>query len=167
MAMKDVQSVKVYPGERDEVKTRFLSFGWEYKDSQEVKTNDSQILTGRDEDYDYFQTQKGEHYVMLNFERDRSRPNYNELKSLEEQYYALKDPYCPEAPRFITKLWVILIGIGLIAYVIPGIILLVIHIIIHVKKSKTYNEKYASYIRKSAEVRAKREEILTKAQALV
>lgn len=145
----------------------FSHLVWEYKDAQEVKTNDSQILTGRDEDYDYFQTQKGEHYVMLNFERDRSRPNYNELKSLEEQYYAIKDPYCPEAPHFITKLWLILIGIGLFAYVIPGIILLVIHIIVHVKKSKTYNEDYAFYARKSTEVHAKRKEILTKAQALV
>ncbi|MCH5149791.1 MAG: hypothetical protein J1G30_03910 [Spirochaetales bacterium] len=167
MAMKDVKSVKVHPSERDEVKTRYLSFGWEYKDSQEVKTNDSQIFTGRDDKYEYYETQKGVHYVMLNFERDRSRPNYNELKSLEEQYDAIEDPYCPDAPRFITILWVILIGVGFVAYVIPGIILLVLHIIFHIKKSKAYNEDYASYTRKCAEISTQREEILTKAQALV
>ena len=167
MAMKDNVSIPVSPSERDETVTLFQSFGWDYKNENEVLTNESQVLTGRDEEYEHYKVIPGQHYIRLYFERDRSRQNYEELKSLEKQYFAIKDPYYPEAPRFITKLWLILIGVGLLAYVIPGIILLVIHIILHVKKSKEYNEDYATYTRKSAEVRSQREEILSKAQALV
>lgn len=168
MAMKITKSTTVEPGTEDNETNIWRSFGWELVGSQEVRTQDTQVFTGQDSDgTEHYRTTKGVHYVKLTFERDPARPNYNELKSLEEQYYAIKDPYYPEAPRFITMLWLILIVVGFIAYVIPGIILLVIHIIVHVKKSKAYKEDYATYTRKSAEVRAQREEILAKAQALV
>ena len=169
MAMKELKSFEVAPGTEEMKIQEWRSFGWELVGApQEVRTQDTQVFTGQDSDgTEHYRTTKGVHYVKLTFERDPARPNYNELKSLEEQYYAIKDPYYPEAPRFITMLWLILIVVGFIAYVIPGIILLVIHIIVHVKKSKAYKEDYATYTRKSAEVRAQREEILAKAQALV
>ncbi|MDE6244163.1 MAG: hypothetical protein K2M50_00730 [Treponemataceae bacterium] len=168
MAMKEIESFNVAPSEEADTRKLWLSFGWELKSTQEVKTNDSQVFTGQDSDgTEHYRTTAGEHHIKLTFERDPERKNYNELKSLEEQYYAIKDPYYPEAPRFITLLWLILIGVGLVAYVIPGIILLIIHIIIHVKKSKTYKEDYAYYTEKMNEVLAQRKEILAKAQALV
>ena len=169
MAMKETRSFEVAPGTDEATIQEWRSFGWELVGApQVVRTSDSQVFTGQDSDgTEHYTTTKGVHYIKLTFERDPARPNYNELKSLEGEYRSIKDPYYPEAPRFITKLWLILIGVGLLAYVIPGIILLVIHIILHVKKSKEYNEDYATYTRKSAEVRSQREEILTKAQALV
>ena len=167
MAMKDTKSIPVTPGEQDETITLFSSFGWEYKNATEVATNDSQILTGRDEEYEHYKIIPGQHYIRLFFERDRERQNYAELKSLEEQYYAIKDPYCPEPPQFITKLWLILIGVGLLLWVIPGIILLIVHIVLHVKKTKQWNEDFAVYQEQQNAVNAQREEILAKAQALV
>lgn len=167
MAMKDIFNVTVDPSKRNEAIMLYQSFGWEYKSENEVKTNDSQILTKSTEEYNEYTTIKGTHYIRINFERDRSRQNYAELKSLEEQYSAIKDPYYPDSPRFITIVWLILIGIGLFAYVVPGIILLIIHIIFYAKKKKQFDEDYVSYTKKMNEVRVQREEILAKAQALV
>lgn len=167
MAMKDIFNVTVDPSKRNEAIMLYQSFGWDYKSENEVKTNDSQFLTKSTEEYNEYTTIKGTHYIRINFERDQTRQNYAELKSLEEQYFAIKDPYCPDLPRFVTKVWLILIGIGLVAYVIPGIILLVIRIIVYVKKKKQFDEDYVSYTKKMDEIRVQREEILAKAQALV
>ena len=168
MAMKDIKTKQVPPNREEETIKLFQTFGWELKSTQEIKLQANSSFVGQDADgTEHYHVHAAEHYIKLTFERDPERPNYNELKSLEEQYYALKEPYYPEAPRFITKLWLILIGVGLLAYIIPGVILLVIHIIVHVKKSNAFNEDYAFYTKKMAEVRSQREEILTKAQALV
>lgn len=168
MAMKEIESFNVDPCDEASTRKLWQSFGWELKSTQEVRTNDSQVFTGQDSDgNEYYRTTAGVHYIKLTFERDPERKNYNELKSLEEQYKAIKNPPCPEAPRFITKLWLILIAVGLLLWVLPGVILLIIHIVAHVKKSKAYKEDYPIYTKKMNEVLAQRQEILAKAQALV
>lgn len=167
MAMKEIKSINVDPSDHGDAIRVFQSFGWEYKNEQEVKTNDSQILTGRDSEYEYYKTIRGEHYIRLTFERDPAREHYDELKSLEVQYYEVRDPYYPTKPSFITILWAILVVVGFILYVVPGVIMFVLRLIFYFKGIKEWNEDCAIYARKSAEARAKREEILTKAQALV
>lgn len=168
MAMKEIKSLNVEPSDESKTIELFQTFGWELKSTQDVRTADSQIFTGQDNDgTEHYQTEKGVHYIRIIFERDPARANYAELKSLEEQYYALKEPYCPYPPSFITLLWVILIGIGLIACIIPGVILLIVHIIVFVKQNKKYKKDYSVYTEEMNEFRAKQEEILTKARALV
>lgn len=168
MAMKEFKSKTVAPGTEEAEISIWQSFGWELVGApQEVRTSDSQRLTGRDEDYEYYETIKGVHYIKLSFERNPERPHYEELKSLETQYYSIKNPYCPDAPRFITFLWLILIVLGLAAYVIPGVILLILHIISHIKKSKKWNEDFSKYQQELNLVNSQRKEILSKAQALV
>lgn len=167
MAMKDTKSIPVTPGEQDETITLFSSFGWEYKNATEVATNDSQILTGRDEEYEHYKIIPGQHYIRLFFERDRSRQNYEELKKLEEEYFGLKEPSLWEKPQLITKLWLILIGVGLLLYVLPGIILLVIHIVKYVKDTKFWNSSYERYQTEMTSFNTRQKEILDKAQALV
>lgn len=165
MAMKEIKTFEVEPGTEEATIQLWQTFGWELVGApQEIYNRDSHLERKSNDMYSVTTTT---HYIKLTFERDPKREHYNELKSLEEQYYAIEEPDCPDAPRFITILWVILIGVGFVAYVIPGIILLVLHIIFHIKKSKAYNEDYASYTRKCAEISTQREEILTKAQALV
>lgn len=170
MAMPDTKTEQNVPPEYvDEVVRRYLSFGWKKTGQSETKTNDSQIKTGQDENYEYFTTIKGEHSYSLFFERDREQPHYDELKSLEEQFYALKvtTKLGWERPQFITKFWLILIVIGLLLWVIPGIILLIFHIVSYKKNSKLWDSIYDKYQKELASVTAQREEILTKAQALV
>ena len=145
------------------------SFGWELVGApQEIRTQDSQVFTGQDSDgTEHYRTTAGVHYIKLTFERDPERKNYSELKSLEGQYYAIKDPYCPEPPHLITILWSILIVAGLIFLIVPGVILLIVHIVSYVKKTKQWNEDYAACQKKLDSVNAQRQEILAKAQSLV
>lgn len=110
-----------------------------------MKTQDVQIKTGTDENYEYYETRPGDHYFKLSFERAPSRQNYSELKSLEEQYYSIKNPVFPYAPSFISLLWIILMVGGLLLYVIPGIILLIVHIVRYVKQNKKWHEDYLIY----------------------
>ena len=166
MALKEFKSITVSPDtEEDEIRL-WQTFGWELVGApQEVRTADSQIKTGADEDYEYYKTIAGVHYIKLSFERKPDREHYEELKQLETQYYELKDPYCPYPPSF--KVWLILIIIGFIFYLIPGIILLVVGINSHRKKTKQWNEDYSAYQEELKSVKAKREEILAKAESLV
>ncbi len=169
MAMKELKTFSVIPGKEEQEIQIWRSFGWELVGApQEVRTADSQVFTGQDSDgTEHYQTTAGVHYIKLTFERDPERKNYSELKSLEEQYYGLEEPTLWEKPKLITKLWLILIGVGLLIYVVPGIILLVIHIIKYVKDTKLWNSSYERYRTKMASFNAQQQEILSKAQALV
>ena len=166
MALKEFKSITVSPGtEEDEIRL-WQTFGWELVGApQEVRTADSQIKTGADEDYEYYKTIAGVHYIKLSFERKPDRQNYEELKSLETQYYELEDPYCPEPPSF--KGWLIAIIIGFIFYFVPGVILLVIGIKSHRKNTKQWEEDYPIYQEKLKSVKEQRESILAKAESLV
>jgi len=167
MAMKDIKSITVAPSAEESSVRLFQSFGWELKSTQEVKTQDAQIFTGQDRDgTEHYRTTKGEHYIKLTFERDPARQNYAELKSLESQYYGVNEPDCPVEPGF-GLIWVVLIIIGLIAMVFPGIIILVLRIIFYIKKKKTWEAAFAVYQKESAEAESKRSSLLSKAQSLV
>lgn len=166
MALKEFKSITVSPGTEENEIRLWQTFGWELVGApQEVRTADSQIKTGADENYEYYKTVEGVHYIKLSFERKPERQNYEELKSLETQYYELEDPRYPVRPSF--KIWLILIIIGFIFYIIPGIILLVVGIKSYRKKTKQWNEDYSAYQEKLKTVEAKREEILAKAESLV
>ena len=169
MAMKELKSFSVAPGTEEEEIQLWRSFGWELVGApQEVRTADSQVFTGQDSDgTEHYQTTAGVHYIKLTFERNPERKNYSELKALEEQFDSLKKPTIWEKPQLITKLWLILIGVGLLLYVLPGIILLVIHIIKYKKDTKLWNSSYERYQTELASFNAQRQEILAKAQALV
>lgn len=167
MAMKENKSVQVAPSQREEVVTLFNSFGWELKTENEVKTEGRQVYDHEDDENLYFKTIPGEHYIRLGFERDTGRQNYSELKDLEQQYISVNTPTIWEAPRFITKLWVILIVVGLLFYVVPGIILLVVHIIKYKKDTELWNSRYEKYKVELAAAEKEQADILAKAQALV
>ena len=120
-----------------------------------------------DENYEYYTTIKGQHTYTLFFERDRGRPNYDELKALETEYHAIKDSECPGVVPLFTKFWLIAIGIGIILYVVPGIIMLVVRIKKHSDSKKSFDILYPKWKEEVAANDAKRAEILAKAQALV
>jgi hypothetical protein len=168
MAMKDIKSITVAPDEEEESVKLFQSFGWELKSTQEVKTQDVQTFTGQDSDgTEHYQTKSGEHYIKLTFERDPARQNYAELKTLEGQYYGVDIPVCPKSPTLFSMIWIILIIVGLIAMIFPGVIILVLKIVFYVKKKKAYNIAYAAYQKDKTAANSKRSEIISKAQSLV
>jgi hypothetical protein len=168
MAMKDIKSITVAPEYEEGSVRLFQSFGWDLKSTQEVKTQDVQTFTGQDSDgTEHYQTKSGEHYVKLTFERDPARQNYAELKTLEAQYYDVDSPVSPTSPRLFNLLWIILIIIGFVAMIVPGVIILVLKIVFYIRKKKAYNIAYASYRKDKTAAENKRSEILSKAQSLV
>ena len=165
MAMKELKTFSVNPGTEEREIQIWRSFGYELVGApQEIYNQDSHLENDGD---DLKNVTTTTHYIKLTFERDPERKNYSELKSLEEQYYGLKEPTLWEKPKLITKLWLILIGVGLLIYVVPGIILLVIHIIKYVKDTKLWNSCYERYRNEMASFKAQQKEIIDKAQALV
>jgi len=99
MAIKDIESIQVAPGEEDKVTRLWMSFGWELKNKQRVKTQDVQKYAGQSSDRTttYYETTKGVDFFELTFERNPERKNYTELKSLEKQYYAVNFPSPPSS----------------------------------------------------------------------
>ena len=167
MAMKDFQSLQVTPGDEDATVRLWMSFGWELKNKQRVKTADSQRFTGQDNDgTEHYQTTFGVDFFELTFERDPERKNYSTLKSLENEYYSIKDPPYPEEPVLFGKIWLILGFGGLLLYG-AGLLIIIWRIVRFAKLKKKFNEDYPVYTKECAEKESQRNGILGKAQALV
>ncbi|WP_461257213.1 hypothetical protein [Treponema sp. R80B11-R83G3] len=81
-----------------------MSFGWELKNNQRVKTQDVQRFTGQDSNgTEHYKTTRGVDFIKLTFERDPERKNYAELKALEEQYYAPLPDFYARPPKDIES----------------------------------------------------------------
>jgi len=168
MAIKDFQSIQVAPGEEDGAVRLWMSFGWELKNKQRVKTQDVQKYTGQSSDLStsYYETTKGVDFFELSFERDPERKNYTQLKSLEDEYYSIQDPDYPEVPILFGKIWLILGFGGLLLYG-AGLLIIIWRIVRYNKLKKKFNEDYPVYKKECSEKENKRNEVLKKAQALV
>ena len=176
MAMKEMKSVEVTPENEDKTVQLWMSFGWELKNNQRVKTQDVQKYTGQDsKGTAYYQTTKGVDFVKLTFERDPERKNYAQLKALEEQYDSIPDPVLPpqdyDYPVMFGCLWGLLTAVGIFAGIIPGVIIIVWRLIRHKKLMAEVEPKRQAWLAKKAEaereVVRKRNELLKKAQSLV
>jgi len=99
MAIKDFETIDVAPEDEKKTVQVWMSFGWELKNTERIKTQDVQKYTGQDRDgTKYYQTTKGDDFVKLTFERDPERKNYAELKALEKQYYAKLPSFQASSP---------------------------------------------------------------------
>jgi len=101
---KETKFIDVSPSAVEKTIEQWGWFGWELMGApQEVKTQDAQIYTGQGTDgTKYFETTKGEHYVKITFQREKSNPNYAELCELEQKYnnsQVPSEPYRPVAPE--------------------------------------------------------------------
>jgi len=191
MAMKDFKSVSgVAPGKEDEVVRLWMSFGWELKDKQRVKTQDAQKYAGQSSDLktSYYETVQGVDFFELTFERDPDRKNYAELVELEKQYYAplpsvpKKVPAPSEKPKMFGTKWIIITIIGLFLSIFPGVIIILWRLISYPSKSASWRQEKEAYDRSSSpeavaertsaekalsEAKKKRSETLEKAKSLV
>jgi len=180
MAMKDIKSVQVAPGDEDGTARLWMSFGWELKNKQRVKTQDVQKYTGQDsKGTKFYETTKGDDFFEMTFERDPERQNYAELVSLEKQYYGMKKPadyppYQPDPVKRFGLLWGILAFVGILLYVLPGIAIIIWRCVSYSKRKRKYEEALKAYEEKAktyettcSDYKRKREEILKQAQSLV
>jgi hypothetical protein len=163
---KEIKSISVEPSAEESTINLWQSFGWDLKSTQEVKTQDVQLYTGQSSDgTEHYRTTRGEHYVKLTFERDPTRQNYTELKSLEGQYYNISDPYCPIKPVRFGLVWCVLAIIGCM-WIVPGLIIIIWRCVSYPKKKKLWDEEYADYENKRDATRKNRLELLEKAKSL-
>jgi len=146
---KEIKSINVDPSEEEETVSEWQSFGWEFKSTQEVKTADSSHLERRGDTL-YNVTRSGDHYVKLTFERDPARQNYAELVSLEKQYRAVPGPGTP--PVRFGKIWLIISGIGLVFYIVPGVLIIIWRCVSYSKKDKKWKADYNNWATKRAEI---------------
>lgn len=184
MAMKEIKSFSVQPGEEEDTIQLWQSFGWELKGApQEIYNKDSHIESKGDDLYNVTTTT---HYIKLTFERDPERKNYDELKSLETQYHELKDPYDPycDKPRIFfgtlitiisVILWIVILGnffdkfpvlLGISVFLgFPAI--LIFRLVTYPKRRKAWKNTCEIYNNELDVVNSKREEIVSKAQNLL
>jgi len=148
---KETKFIEVEPNEVNSTLEVWQNFGWESMGIQEIKTQDVQIFTGQDRDgTEHYKTKRGENYVKITFQRDKSMPNYAELVELESIYCSSppSKPDEPEKPSMFGFIWVILTIVGLIAWVIPGIIIIIWRIVRYSGLKKNYDETYPQYRKK-------------------
>ena len=58
---KEIKSISVAPSAEEKTINLWQSFGWEFKSTQEIKTQDVQVYTGQAGDTWYYETKRGEH----------------------------------------------------------------------------------------------------------
>jgi len=166
MAMKDLKSIQVAPEEEEKTVQLWMSFGWELKNNQRVKTQDVQVFTGQDKDgTKHYQTTRGEDFVKLTFERDPERKNYAELKALEEQYYTPL-PSVPPAvtfpdsePKRVGALWIVLMVLTC-WLLIPPVLILVLRLATYKSRVEKWEQKKAVFDKNQAEANVARSEAL-------
>ncbi len=188
MALKDVKSIEVKPADEDQTVQLWMSFGWELKSNQRIKTQDVQRFTHQDSDgTKHYETTFGVDFIKLTFERDPERKNYAELVELEKLYNTPL-PSIPTPPSFDENEpkrmgfgWGILSVVGLLLYIIPGVIIIIWRLASYNKRVAKWKEKKDNYEKKSvkdneayneavkanSEAKKKRSEALEKARALV
>jgi hypothetical protein len=168
MAMKDIKSIDVNPADEEKTTRLWMSFGWELKNNQRVKTQDVQKFTGQDSDgTEHYVTARGVDFIKLTFERNPEIKNYSELKSLEEQYYSVKFPSPPDEPVRFGCLWLVLAVMGLFLMFVPGIAIIIWRCVSYSKKKEVFDKEYAVYKTAKADAKKKRQDLLEKAQSLV
>jgi hypothetical protein len=165
MAAKEIKSISVPPSAEEDTINQWQAFGWEFKSTQEVKTQDVQVFTGQDNDgTEHYRTTRGEHYIKLTFERDPSRQNYAKLCDLEERYNAPSYvPTKPTEPTMPTKrgcltiisilliiLGVYLVGVCLINnrppfLILPILLILILPGAILMMIQRGYSKKYTEW----------------------
>ena len=165
--MKETKFIEVGPDAVNSTIETWANFGWELMGTpQEINYTTTHRTQETDKHYSSEYTTTT-HYVKVTFQRDNSIPNYKELVALEQQYNSLKIPSSPDMPVRFGCLWIILAAIGLILYVIPGVIIIVVRCVRYSKKKEEYDVAYAEWEKTRDKVRNERTEIKNKARSLL
>ncbi len=115
MARYENKSLSVVPEREQETIDRYIRFGWELQNSQEVFNRDSHLEDRADGLYSVTTTTN---YIKLLFRRDTEMPHYEEIRAIERDYEAL-EPTASRLPEDLKLKWKILIPALLL---LPGIL---------------------------------------------
>ena len=148
---KEVKSIDVHPDAESSAIELFQSFGWEFHSVQEVNEN---YQERRGDDIYQVREKK----IKLTFQRERTMTNYAQLVELENKYYAVPNP--PLSPERFGMFWLIVSGIGLLMYVIPGVLIIIWRFV-------RYSKKYPEWEKQVKESTDRKKEILKRAKALL
>ncbi len=141
--MKESKSITLYETHKEnEVSTFWSKLGWELINSQEIFNKNSVDLG------DKVRTTTT-NYVKLTFKRDTEMKDYQKFKELENKYLAAETALenAKQADFSSTpKLNVVLLGILVLFWVVPG----VIYFVMHKKKVAKYKESGLAEASKNA-----------------
>jgi len=163
--MKETKFIEVNPKAVNSTIETWACFGWELMGQpQEIFSQATHRTQETDKHYssEYTTTTN---YVKITFQRDTSLPNYAKLVELEKTYN-ISSPVSPVSPALFGCLWIVLILIGLIAFIIPGVILLVWRIVRYVKLKKIYEQEFSAYMEKKKIWEQNREKARNEAKSL-
>jgi hypothetical protein len=148
---KETMTRQIHPDAQDAFINTYTLFGWELVSSQ-IVTDNYQEMRG---DTLYQVREKSANVSLV---RDTNMKNYSELASLQKKYEAV--PSAPYPPSAFSLPWVIITVIGLAAYVVPGVLIIIWRITSTRKKREYYEQLAAKY-------HAQEEEILRRCRQLV
>jgi hypothetical protein len=162
--MKETRFIEVGPDEVNKIIDVWATFGWELLGApQEINYSTTHRTQETDDHYssEYTTTTN---YVKITFQRDKEIKNYSQLASFQSDYEAVPRPGVPPSRFGIFKLfgipiWIIVSIIGLLLYVVPGVLIIIWRCVSYSKKNKQWDAEYDNMIKK-------REEILEKARSL-
>ena len=162
--MKETRFIEVGPDEVNRVIEVWATFGWELLGApQEINYSTTHRTQETDEYYssEYTTTTN---YVKITFQRDSEIKNYSELASFHIEYDAVPRPGVRPS-RFGTfklfgiPIWMIVSIIGLLIYVVPGVLIIIWRCVSYSNMKKQWDDDFDKMVKK-------REEILEKARAL-
>jgi len=163
--MKETKVVKADPNAVNSTIETWACFGWEMVGApQETNYTTTHRTQETDKHYSSEYTEKT-HYFSITFQRDNSMPNYAKLVELQNTYN-ISPPVSPVSPSLFGCLWMVLILIGLIAFVIPGVILIVWRIVRYVKLKKIYEQEFSAYMEKKKVWEQNKKNALNEAKSL-
>lgn len=137
--MLETKSLTVSPQEEQSIINVWTNFGWSLKSSQEINDTDSHLERRGDTLYN---VTTNKNYVKLVFERDTKMENYDKVSALEDKFYTLINKE-PELQH--VKISGIITVIGLLIYVIPGVLYLVFKLSKRSRLKKEYQAAYAKW----------------------
>ena len=117
MSRTETMAVQVHPRDEQSQIDLMQQFHWSVLGTQEIKTLDNHLERRGDT---IVQVSNTEHYVKLSFSRALDLPNLKEVKRLELEFFALKDPMRPKLFPGGLIVWAIasvIYGIGVAAWV--------------------------------------------------
>ena len=121
MDRTESKSIQVHPSDEQQQIDLMQKFHWSLLGSQDVKTKDSHLEQRGDSIYSVTET---EHYVKLTFTRDVALPHLENIKALENEFFALPEPTDPPIiplgcfGGIVLGALTLLYGLGLLIYLL-------------------------------------------------
>lgn len=137
--MLETKSLTVSPNAEQNTINLMQDFGWNLKSSQEINNTDSHL---EDRGGTTYSVTTKENYVKLIFERDTKMENYSKITDLETKYHRIMNAEPTQEYIPISKFITI---IGLILYIIPGVLYLAYKIFKRMNAKTAYENKYSEW----------------------